>query len=513
MRERSYFWLLVFSIFLIIILTGAPYYLAHRGAGDDQVFGGFLMNPLDGNTYLAKMYQGLQGQWKYTLPYSADQGDGAYFFIFYLFLGHIARITGISLILLFHLARLIAAAIMLIAIYRFIQVVVTERTARSTAFILAVFGSGMGWLALVAGEITSDFWVAEAYPFLSAYTNPHFSLGIGLTLLLITPILQWRASPLRREWATPFLAFALVIVYPFGIILVLLLLGAMVFWEQYLAEERTLPRIYHWRFLITLIMSLPVLVYYLLIVFTDPIFSAWNAQNLTPSPGIVDFLVSFSPLILIVILGISGIIKQRPGNIRVVILWLVLGIVLLYLPWSLQRRFIYGLYIPIAILAAMSLNKILTNRNTIRWVGTASIVLAIPTNIIILLSAGQGISTHNPSIYIYRDEEQAFQWIAMNTPEDAVIIAAPDTGLFIPAQTGRRVIYGHPFETINAEAQKNRLTRFFIGKPSTGDINPLTQGDYLFYGPREMELGKGYLPDGLVLVYESGSTRVYQVIH
>ena len=107
MKERGYFWLLVFSIILVLILTSAPYYLAARGGGEDYVFAGFLMNPLDGNTYLAKMYQGYQGNWKYTLPYTAVKGEGAYLFEFYLFLGHLARLFDLPLIIVFHLARLL----------------------------------------------------------------------------------------------------------------------------------------------------------------------------------------------------------------------------------------------------------------------------------------------------------------------------------------------------------------------------------------------------------------------
>src|SRR3990172_9892000 len=216
MKDRGYLWVLVFSIILVLILTSAPYYLAARGGGEDYVFAGFLMNPLDGNTYLAKMYQGFQGHWKYTLPYTAVKGEGAYLFEFYLFLGHLARLFRLPLIIVFHLARLLCTVIMLIAIYRFIKLAVSDAQARSPAFILAAFGSGLGWVALIAERVTSDFWVAEAYPFLSAYTNPHFSLGIGLTLMLITPIVDWRKDLLLREGLTPFLTLALAIVYPFG---------------------------------------------------------------------------------------------------------------------------------------------------------------------------------------------------------------------------------------------------------------------------------------------------------
>ncbi len=512
MKDREYFFLLVTSIIVLLLLTSIPYFLAVRAAGEEYVFAGFLLNPLDSNTYLAKMYQGLQGHWNYSLPYTAELSGGAFISGFYLFMGHIARLTGWPLIIVFHLARLFSSVIMVIAIFHFIKVVVPDAAARSLAFILVVFGSGLGWVALITGRLTSDFWVAEAYPFLSAFTNPHFPLGIGLTLLLITPIVNWRKNLLQREWATPLLALALAIVYPFGVIVVVILLGMMVFWEQYLAADRSLPRLYHWRFLLSFVFGIPLLVYYLWSINTDPIFSAWNTQNITPSPHFGDFIISFSPLIIFLLPAIAILWKKKLGYNRVVLLWCVVGIILLCIPWNLQRRFIIGLYIPIVLLGIMGIYRLRTNTNTLRWVGTGLIVLSLPTNIVILLLMGQGIVTRNDTIYIHKDEESAFQWISKNTQEDAVIIAAPETGLFIPARTGRRVIYGHPFETVSAENQKERLTRFFHGSDSGGDLNPLEQGDYLFYGPRERELGNGYLPDGINLVYENGKARIYQVI-
>ena len=78
------------------------------------------------------------------------------------------------------------------------------------------------------------------------------------------------------------------------------------------------------------------------------------------------------------------------------------------------------------------------------------------------------------------------EWIGSHTPPDATILAAPDTGLYIPASTGRRVLYGHPYETVDAVYQKYRVSRFFEGKANAaeeGDL--LAEADYLFVGPRE----------------------------
>ena len=51
--------------------------------------------------------------------------------------------------------------------------------------LIVILGSGLGWIAAFFQQSTSDLWVAEAYPFLSAYTNPHFPLAIALMLFLL----------------------------------------------------------------------------------------------------------------------------------------------------------------------------------------------------------------------------------------------------------------------------------------------------------------------------------------
>ena len=75
------FW--VVTVVFLVILT-LPYLLAWAAAGSDWVFVGFLINPLDGNSYFAKMQQGAAGEWLFRLPFTAEPGEGSFLFIFYL---------------------------------------------------------------------------------------------------------------------------------------------------------------------------------------------------------------------------------------------------------------------------------------------------------------------------------------------------------------------------------------------------------------------------------------------
>ena len=142
-------------IVLVVIATiTIPYILAWRSAGADFQFSGFLLNPQDGNSYIAKMYQGWRGDIRFTLPYTADRGSGTYLFLFYLILGHIARLSDFSLIATFHAARGISALLMLLCLYRYLVHTLDQVRVRLFAFILATIGSGLGWVSILFGKFT-----------------------------------------------------------------------------------------------------------------------------------------------------------------------------------------------------------------------------------------------------------------------------------------------------------------------------------------------------------------------
>lgn len=537
---RSPFFLIPILVGLgVLIVTMLPYWLAARGAGPDLVFGGLLFNPQDGNSYLAKMMIGWRGEWQYTFPFTAEPGHGAYLFLLYIFLGHVARLLGLGLALTFHLARLVGVLALLFSLYRFFQVFLAEPAQQRLAFCLAALGSGFGWLAFLTGAFTTDFWVAEAYPFLSMYGPPHFSLGLALLLALLIPGGEARAGAqslpqlrpqLRSQvlaggfarglprglaqvlaaWPAAPAGLALALMAPFGLVIFLVVWGGCLAWGWRNGDRS-------WtgagRLLWALFGGGPVLLYTQWAVRADPVVAGWNAQNLTPSPVLWDLLVSFAPVLLLAGLAVWLRRREMAPDLRLLLVWAGAGLVLMYLPWSLQRRFIMGLYVPLAGLAAWGLPAVAARlRMRSSTLALVALLLAVPTNLLVLLAAQHGIRTHDSALYLHHDEARAFEWVRANSQPDDVILAAPETGLFIPAHTGRRVVYGHPFETVNAEAMKEALTAFFTGEDAADRQAYLAAHPglkYIFYGPREQKLGRLPLELEMVPVFSSGEVTVY----
>ncbi len=509
-RERIF--LIGVSIVLLALVT-VPYLIANSAAGNDHIFGGLLFNPQDGYSYLAKMKIGWQGEWLFQLPYTAEYGKGAYLYLFYILLGHLARWLELPQILIFHLARLLAIVILLRALYRFFETYLVEKRVVYLAFVLSVLASGAGWLLLPFGVITSDFWVAELYPFLSCYANPHFPLSLALLLVLLLQGNGTKSTSSLIHVGSLWIILASVILAmlsPFSLVIALVIWVGLAIWEALQGCQRLKLGAILARIGLIGVGGAPVLIYQLYAIRSDPILSGWNAQNITPAPPAWDILISLAPLILLVPFSVRTIISKN-HSARLLVVWVAAGLLLLYIPWSLQRRFLVGLFIPVAALAAMVVGWKFADIRRFWLAGSILLLLAIPTNLLLLQAAKYGIQTRDSHLFLTNDEAAALAWIENNTPENAVVLAAPSTGLFIPAYTGRRVIYGHPFETVDAEVKRELVERYFEGEDQSSALDLHPRVDFVFYGPRERAFGGNIARTESSIMYRNESVLIYRI--
>jgi hypothetical protein len=432
-------------------------------------------------------------------------------------LGHLSRFVNIPLLITFHMVRLASAIVLLLALVRYLRSILSDRKTFLLAVIISTFGSGLGWIAIAFGQVTADFWVAEAYPFLSAYTNPHFPLSLALMLILLTPptMVTGNAVPSVKSWLVLsgwiiLAAFTLACLSPFGWVITILVWGGILIWD--ILQQKSIhitPAVLKpiKRLFWIIIGGGWVVVYQYDIIHSDPLLSGWNSQNVTPALPGWDTILSLSPLLLLVPFGIRESLKKEK-DYRGLLVWLVVGLIALYIPWSLQRRFMVGIYVPVAALAIIGLRK-LAGGSTRFWLyGVVILVLTLPTNLAILLAARYATQTLDENIYLTRDEVDALDWISQNTPQNAVILAGPETGLYIPSRTGRRVIYGHPFETVDAEAQKQLVEGFFRGIIPLNSKGSFQSVDFIYRGPREWKFGDPNL-DTLPVVYQNPGVTIY----
>jgi hypothetical protein len=95
-----------------------------------------------------------------------------------------------------------------------------------------------------------------------------------------------------------------------------------------------------------------------------------------------------------------------------------------------------------------------------------------------------------------------------------VILADTNLSVFIPAITGRRVVYGHPFESIDANNVRVEVEDLFTGR-ATGSMDVIEKYSIDFVLVRRAELNSLHFQDevDLNLAYENGSIIIYRVIN
>jgi hypothetical protein len=160
-----------------------------------------------------------------------------------------------------------------------------DSLGRWVAYLLAIFGSGLGWLLFVMnqpnwlGETPVDFKMPEAHIFFTALTFPHVAIGVALVLLSFRFYLR-ALDRKNNVWLDASLAgsanLALAIVYPFMIYPVFLacllfLLYRIIISRRMLAREAIVLAT-------CFIIPAPLLLYYALTLATNQ-FSAPGAQS------------------------------------------------------------------------------------------------------------------------------------------------------------------------------------------------------------------------------------------
>ncbi len=493
---------------LFVILTLIPYAWAMVATEENWSFLGILIIPQDGATYFSKIRQGMNGSWLLDLHYTPETHEPAGLFTFYLMLGHVARLLSFSPVVIFHLTRLATSFFMFTALYQLGAKVWQRVRPRRLFFIIVSMGSGLGWMTITfvkADNLPPDLAVPEAFPLYAAYTNPHFPLSIGCLALLTSTILQvyrpgFDEAPTAENGGMAVIVYSIIlaIVQPAALIGLGGALVVFILISGY--RQREIP--WHetrWAAMI-LLPIFPVILYYILVFQTNDVFAEFNEQTNTSAPNIFLTLIGYGVLLILAIPGIVRAVRrfERDGD-QFMLLWLIVNAIVLYIPHSYQQSSFVGLVIPIVFFAVRSLEDYWFNRITRGWHWVALVmafVLMIPSNII-----GLGIPLYgavvNPeggadaAILIDQNYIEVYEWLEEIGRQNEVVLAGPNTSLWLPARTDLRVVYGHPFETVPAEKREQQMEDFFSGRDCTTlfDTKQVNfEITYVIYGPEEREI-------------------------
>jgi hypothetical protein len=534
-EKREGRWLTV-AIFLVLLLSSIPYAVGYLQQNPQKVFGGAVLNRPDYDVYLADIQSGLRGIAYYPMLHSPENVKPVYLRLFYVWVGMLGRGTGLSAQVLFQLARWICGAAAMAMMYWLAAYFFRAVSLRRLAWLLFVFGSGFGWLMVLfhalpaSGIAPADFSQIELYGFLTILLTPHFALTEALQWgMALAFLIGWSDSPRAKRWlgVGVLCAVAAQTIQLFAPLTLDLALAGYALWHW--LRSRRIDRREAVSLLVLALVQLPWTGYSLWVFQTDPVWRSYAAQNLVLSPPPIDHILGLGVVGVLALLGIGRVlIFRKLGKWHVLALWTMVIAVATYLPSTFQRRFVAGGMGPIAVLAVLGVVgsvwpfvRRMARLRISRWhalrARTAGIILLIVSQSTLWLTAGiiAVVAGGLPIYYDSAGEREAIRWLESHTNWQDPVFASEGTGNIIPAAIGHRVYAGHWAESTNYQFKVEEIARFYRPETTNAERYQILRAAgcrYIFYGPREREMGVVDLraTGFLKLIYENPTVQVYE---
>ena len=443
-------------------LTSVPYLVAWLITPAGSHYTGFLINPVDGHSYLAKMGQGAAGSWSVRLPYTAEPHQPAFVYTYLLALGHLSPVKSpAGLLWTYHLARLFVGFMLMLTVYGAVSIFASTVGQRRLAMLMVGLSSGLGWFFGQGPDLT----VPESITFASLLVNAHFGLTIWLMLVAV---LALTLKGDDRRWWPAIVAggVLLTMIQPYAAVVVGLV--ASVWFVVESARARAVQRPPLGRLAAFALAALPVAGYMLWLLQANPHYRQWMDQNLTPSPPVWQWLAGYGLLVPLAAGGVAHVARRRSSPDRLLLIWIGVQVAVMFLPIGLQRRLSTGLHLPLCLLAAIGVWEIVLPRirratqGVVVWL---LLLLLMPSNLILGLAGVGGVAAGNPYLVMTDSQWQTLAWLRENASSTTVVLTDVEFGTLVPAWGGgARVIYGHPFETLEAASREAEVNRFFDGE-------------------------------------------------
>ncbi len=518
-------WVWLFAV-IVMVVTSIPYMVGFASQGESWRFTGFVFGVEDGNSYIAKMLRGSAGEWLFRSPYTAVRQKGVIAFLPYLLLGKLAVLPikdHVQLVILFHMFRFLAGIAMIFATYDFLSIYIRKEAWRRWALAIITLGGGLGWVLILFGKVKwlgslpLDLTSPESFGFLAIYGLPHLALARAFLLWGL------RAFLIGYKIYIPGLCLlALGLFQPLDILIAWIVMGVYILltsMEAMLSGDSL--KLVDWfslqrnacRFITTLFISSPMVIYTFIRFRVDEYLRAWTAQNQIISPHPAHYLLAYGLMGVFVVLGVNQIRKEFPDFGWLLIGWVGVLPILVYFPTVIQRRLAEGVWAAIVILAVKpftSPDKPLSFRWTYSW------IFAFPTTLLLIVGGIQTAYHPGPPVFRPLEEVESYMELKQNARIDAVVLSSHVTGNPLPAWAPVHVVFGHGPETANYERVSEAVKTFYDEETSQGERVSLIAEyhvDYVYWGPAEQQLGEWdpELAPYLSVWYEKDPYIIYQV--
>ena len=448
---------------LICALTVPPILLAGLRAPSGSVFPGYVVIARDAYVYQAMWRAGWHGAWLFHPAYTAEALPGILLYPWYLWPAHL--IGWASGPWLYHLARLLAAAALLAAVYLLIRELFRLQLLRRWAFVLCVLGGGVG--ALLPRDLHIGPLTTHATEMSSPGSSvadlismaPHLPLALAVMCWTMVVALRLRHRGDQRLVASGLLAIVgLQLIYPQLALLAVATIGG---WALLRQQDRAI------RFAVaSALVQLPYLGYLLWVWETTP--DALRVVRTALDVGDPFGFLVLSHLVASALIVIAAWSRRLRGDLLLPALWIAGMTVFMFVPGisgTLGRSFMAS-SVPFGLCAAPGLLVVLRRLRDVHWRRRVLAITLAASSFYGIFSLAQpywiaALRLDPNAEYESRAEAALLARLAPRTSARDVVLTTYLDGIFVPAQTNARAFTGHPEMTIDARRKSDEALAFF----------------------------------------------------
>lgn len=511
-------------LILVFLISSIPSVAGIMFPPPGGVWTGILTrNTADVNGYLGIIEEVRQGHLRSRNLFTSEPHPPFQIRPYYTLLGLAGRVfPHISTVALLELGRAVSVLALLWLILAVSRTMFrTSREIRIT-FLIVSLGSGIGWLNLVYDS--PDLRIVDISTFLVLLSPPLYSVSLFLILAILFCLSKsWEEESeqtgIKYSILAGLLAFWLGLDRPFSLATIAFAALACLLFNV-VQRQRMHSQVLQ-RTALLAAGALLAFLYQFQVLRSIPVYAEWNRQHLLLTPDLPRLLTAYGLMIPLALVGVRPLYTRAPFLTQLLCFYAMGSLILSHLPLQFQERFLEGLPLCLAFLAASGslflLDKL--RHSQIRFAGTILLVLLLtPSNFIALTRDLEAIARQSPPQYMPERALEAMQRLVhLSKPEEA-IMCSEASGNFIVGHAARPVVLGHRIQTARYAEKRTLVETFFqteADDPRARELFGKSGARWLFWGPEEAWLSHGVFEPAqspfLKEAYNNGFVRLFQL--